>query len=93
MSDVPLRMRLSSDQAAFLTEVVAGYPEPVRGAAARIARGEVVPGEDARWVGDALADEMMSVRGYTDADGWTDFGLRVDDIIGIVAQWSEDFFD
>ena len=93
MADEQQRIRLSSAEAAFLTEIVAGYPNQVRAAAALIASGQVVPDEDAELVVDALSNEMLGDRGYNERDGLTEFGLRIDDIISVAQQMSEHFYD
>ena len=62
-------------------------------AATRIGRGEVVPDEDANAVVEALAGAMLSDAGYNEREGLTAFGLQIDDLIGIVQQASEHFYD
>jgi hypothetical protein len=85
-------MTLSASQVAVMNEVLAGAPGYVIDVAAKIGRGEVVPDQDAEAVVDALANAMLGDEGF-DGEGLTEQGNRIDDLIGIVQQMSEHFYD
>jgi hypothetical protein len=72
-------------------EALADAPEPIVSVADRVAQFEVVPQTEADALVDILANVMLE-QGHDEEAGLNDFGLRVDDVIGVVAQMSEDFF-
>jgi hypothetical protein len=78
------RIKLSAAQAALLLDVVADAPPAVRATAERIAIGRVVPDDRAEAVVNVLADAMLA---------GDEINLAIDDIIGIVQQMSEHFYD
>jgi len=84
-------MKLRRAQATLMNEALVGAPRHVTEAAMRIGRGEVVPGADAEAVVAALADVMTEA--YSEADGLTERGIEIDDLIGVVQQMSEHFYD
>jgi hypothetical protein len=84
-------MTLSADQVAVMNGTLAAAPPHVVNAAAKVARGEVVPDADAEAVVAALADQMLSNKGFN-GEGLTSQGMEIDDIIGIVQQMSEGFY-
>ena len=86
-------MKLTPAQARFMNEGLVHEPRHVIDAAARIGRGEVVPDEDAQAVVDALANLMLSDEGYSEAEGLTERGIEIDNLIGVVQQMSEHFYD
>jgi hypothetical protein len=92
MTDERGRLRLSIDQVALMNEVLAGAPPQILDAAARIGRGEVVPDDDAEAVAGALVDRMLDRDGF-DGEALSARGIEVDDLIGIVQQMSEHFYD
>lgn len=92
MPDERGRLRLSTDQVALMNEVLGGAPPQILDAAERISRGEVVPDDDAEAVAGALADRMLDRDGF-DGEALTARGIEVDDLIGIVRQMSEHFYD
>jgi hypothetical protein len=92
VADHPKRLTLSAGQVALLNEILAQSPSGVRGSAARIARGEVVPDEDAGAVVDVLAAAMLA-DGNFDGEELTGLGLEIDGMIGVVQQMSEHFYD
>jgi hypothetical protein len=87
------RMKLTPAQAASMNEAVVGAPQRVIEAAGRIGRGEVVPDADAEAVVDALTSVMLGGEGYSEAEGLTERGIEIDDLIGVVQQMSEHFYD
>jgi hypothetical protein len=78
------RIKLSAAQAALLLDVIPASPPAVREAAERIAQGQVVPDDEAKAVVNVLAEAMF-------ADG--EINPAIDNIIGIVQQMSEHFYD
>jgi hypothetical protein len=86
------RITLSTAQVALMNDVLRGSPSSVIDAAERIARGEAVPDEHAEMVVDALTNAMLHDEGF-DGHGLTGRGKQVDDLIGIVQQMSEHFYD
>jgi len=85
-------MTLSAAQVEVMNEALAGSPDLVIAAAAKIGRGEVVPDEDAEAVVDALADAMLGDEGF-DGESLNQRGVQIDDVIGLVQQMSEHFYD
>jgi len=75
-----------------MNEVLAEAPEHVTAAAAKIGRGEVVPDDEAEAVVSALADAMLGEEGF-DGQALTPRGVQIDDLIGIVQQMSEHFYN
>jgi hypothetical protein len=75
-----------------MNEVLAQSPPDVRAAAARIARGEVVPDEAADAVVNDLAAAMLAGENF-EGEEPTGRGLEIDGLVGIVQQMSEHFYD
>jgi hypothetical protein len=92
MNAQPERIKLSAAGASLLRELVAGSPPAVREAAERIAVGEAVSDDDANAVVDVLSDAMLGDAGF-DGEALTARGVQIDDIIGVVQQMSEHFYD
>lgn len=86
-------MKLTPAQATLLNEVLVGAPRQVTDAALRIGRGEVLPDAEVEAVVDALANVMLSDQGYSETQGLTERGIEIDDLIGVVQQMSEHFYD
>ena len=84
-------MKLSVAQVALMNDALAEAAPDVLNTAARISRGEAVPDEDAEAVIDALAIVMLG-EGF-DGEDLTARGREIDDIVGIVEQMSEHFYD
>jgi hypothetical protein len=93
MTNESRRMKLTPSQVTLLNEALVGAPTHVADAAVRIARGEVVPDEAASAVVDALANVMSGDTGYREDVGLTSRGIEIDDLIGVVQQMSEHFYD
>jgi hypothetical protein len=93
VTDEPKRITLSAQEVAVMREVLGGAPPDVLDAADRIARGQVVPDEDAEAVVDALVAVMLADTGYDAEQGLTVRGNTIDDVIGVVQQMSEQFYD
>jgi hypothetical protein len=92
MPDEFRRLRLSVKQVALMNEILAGAPPHIFGTAERIARGEVLPDDAAEAVVAALTDAMLDSHGF-DGEALTPQGIEIDDLIGIVQQMSEHFYD
>jgi hypothetical protein len=92
VNEQPERIKLSAAGASLLRELVADSPSAVRAAAERIATGEPVPDDDAEAVVDVLSDAMLAEQGF-DGEALTARGVQIDEIIGIVQQMSEHFYD
>ena len=92
MADNPRRMTLSVAQIALMREVLGAAPPNVTEAVERVSRGEVVPDEDADVVVDALATAMLNDEGYQ-GDELTARGRQIDDIVGVVQQMSQRFYE
>ena len=92
MFAAPKRLTLSETQVAVMDDVLATASDRVRDVAARIGRGEVVPDEDAQAVVDVLSAVMLGEDGF-DGQALTVRGRQIDDLIGIVQQMSEHFYD
>jgi hypothetical protein len=84
------RRKLSQEQVALMYDVLSERPQSLRSVAERVARFEVIPQADADELASALTDAMLS---EADREGdLSDLALKLDEIIGIVYQASEDFF-
>jgi hypothetical protein len=77
---------------ALMNEVLANSPSGVLAAAAKIAKGEVVPDEDAEAVVDALAAAML-INPNFEGDELAGRGIEINGLIGVVQQMSERFYD
>jgi hypothetical protein len=88
----PERVKFSDADRALLRELVADSPPAVRAAAERIVSGEAVPDDDADAIVDVLSDAMLGDAGF-DGEALTARGVRIGDMIGIVQQMSEHFYD
>ena len=86
------RRRLSADQIALMRRVLTTSPDEIRETAERVASHEVISQPDTDALAEALSDAMSSAG--SDSDGHlNELGLQLDDVIGIVYQASEDFFN
>lgn len=92
MTDGPSRVRLTAAQVAVMVKALTHASPSVLDAADRVERGEVIPDEDADAVVNALVAAMLD----TDESDGRDLTARsreIDDIVGIVQQMSEHFYD
>jgi len=91
VTDANDRQRLSAEQIALMHSVLTNKPSSIRNIAGRVERHEVISQTDTDTLTNVLID-AMSDEG-SDPDGHlNDLGLKLDDVIGIVYQASEDFF-
>jgi len=85
------RQRLSREQIGLVNEVVEERAPHLAGTAEELAEGRVIA--------DAEIDELAEVISYamseeTDAKGrYTERGLALDGLIGVLLQWSDRYFD
>jgi hypothetical protein len=85
----PGRQRLTSEQIDLVREVVEERAPHLRDVVKKLAHGHVIPDDEM----EELSDSITYVMSEETDNGFTKRGRALDDLIGILWQWSEGYFE